>query len=88
MDLLCTRGGYWWDRNREEAIMGSGWGILGQGKKEQKALGFSGEMGRTLFSRVRSSVPSPGPCPTQAAEHGCRMKSGHVVVGSHVAVTH
>lgn len=49
---------------------------FGTGKKEQKALSISGEMKRTLFSRLSSSVLSTGPCLSQAAEYGCRTEVG------------
>ena len=56
-----------------------------EGAEGSKHLWGDGE--DSLFSRLSSSVLSPGPCPTQTAEYRCRTKSGHVVVTSHIAVT-
>lgn len=36
VDIVHARGGYLWDRNREEAIMGSGWGILRQERRSRR----------------------------------------------------
>lgn len=56
-----------------------------EGAEGSKHLWGDGE--DSLFSRLSSSVLFPDPCPTQAAEYGCRTKSRHAVIGSHVAVT-
>lgn len=51
--FVCASGGYLWDRNREEAIMGSWLRYFGTGKKEQKAPSISREMGRTLIFQAQ-----------------------------------
>lgn len=51
---------------------------MGQGRRNRKLQASLGRWGGLLFSRLSSSVLSPVPCPTQAAEYECRTKSGHI----------